>query len=167
MVAAYVSNNPLPSGVTWPARPNAGAISREMEICHLDYPMVAQQLAALRSAMAKKIGLGQIPRKAGVRKSSGRPTAAKAHSSRVNPRAHARKRLAIVVKKAGKTRSPPRLGSGNNLALVVVDCLARSFLAPQPKRANLPRGKSPSRGAFFVGRLASRGLSGSYRTTET
>ena len=37
-----------------------------------DYPMVAPNYAALRSAMAKKIGLGNIPRKAGVRGSSGR-----------------------------------------------------------------------------------------------
>src|SRR5271169_4166799 len=42
-----------------------------------DYPIVAPNYAALRSAMAKKIGLGQIPRKAGVRKSSGRPKGAK------------------------------------------------------------------------------------------
>ena len=41
-----------------------------------DYPMVAPNYAALRSAMAKKIGLGQIWRKAGVRKSSGRSKAA-------------------------------------------------------------------------------------------
>ncbi len=33
-----------------------------------DYPMVAPNYAAQRSALAKKIGLGQIPRKAGVRK---------------------------------------------------------------------------------------------------
>jgi predicted transcriptional regulator len=32
-----------------------------------DYPMVAPNYAALRSAMAKKIGLGQIRRKAGAR----------------------------------------------------------------------------------------------------
>ncbi len=37
-----------------------------------DYPMVAPNYAAQRSAMAKKIGLGNIPRKAGVRGSSGR-----------------------------------------------------------------------------------------------
>jgi len=43
-----------------------------------DYPMVAPNYAALRSAMAKKIGLGNIPRKAGVRRSSGRSKAAKA-----------------------------------------------------------------------------------------
>ena len=42
-----------------------------------DYPMVAPNYAALRSAMAKKLGLGQIPRKAGARKSGGRPQAAK------------------------------------------------------------------------------------------
>jgi predicted transcriptional regulator len=42
-----------------------------------DYPMVAPNYAAQRSALAKKIGLGQIPRKASVRKSSGRPTGAK------------------------------------------------------------------------------------------
>ncbi len=43
-----------------------------------DYPMVAPNYAAQRSAMAKKIGLGNIPRKAGVRRSSGRSKAAKA-----------------------------------------------------------------------------------------
>jgi predicted transcriptional regulator len=42
-----------------------------------DYPMVAPNYAAQRSALAKKIGLGQIPRKAGARKSNGRPKAAK------------------------------------------------------------------------------------------
>ncbi len=42
-----------------------------------DYPMVAPNYAALRSAMAKKIGLGQSPRKAAVRNSSGRSKAAK------------------------------------------------------------------------------------------
>jgi predicted transcriptional regulator len=42
-----------------------------------DYPMVAPNYAALRSAMAKKIGLGQIRRKADARKSSGPSTAAK------------------------------------------------------------------------------------------
>ena len=42
-----------------------------------DYPMVAANYAAQRSALAKKIGLGQIPRKAGVRKSNGRSKAAK------------------------------------------------------------------------------------------
>ena len=43
-----------------------------------DYPMVAPNYTAQRSAMAKKIGLGNIPRKAGVRRSSGRSKAAKA-----------------------------------------------------------------------------------------
>jgi predicted transcriptional regulator len=38
-----------------------------------DYPMVAPSYAAQRSELAKKIGLGQIRRKAGARKSSGRP----------------------------------------------------------------------------------------------
>jgi predicted transcriptional regulator len=33
-----------------------------------DYPMVAPNYAAQRSELAKKIGLGQIPRKAGARK---------------------------------------------------------------------------------------------------
>ena len=42
-----------------------------------DYPMVASNYAAQRSAMAKQIGLGQFARKAGVRKSSGRSKAAK------------------------------------------------------------------------------------------
>jgi predicted transcriptional regulator len=42
-----------------------------------DYPMVAPNYAAQRSALAKKIGLGQIPRKAGPRKSGGRPKAGK------------------------------------------------------------------------------------------
>ena len=42
-----------------------------------DYPMVAPNYAAQRSAMAKQIGLGQFARKAGVRKSSGRSKAAK------------------------------------------------------------------------------------------
>jgi predicted transcriptional regulator len=42
-----------------------------------DYPMVAPNYAAQRSELAKKLGLGQIPRKAGVRKSSSRPKAAK------------------------------------------------------------------------------------------
>jgi len=37
-----------------------------------DYPMVAPNYAAQRSALAKQIGLGQIPRKAGVRKSGSR-----------------------------------------------------------------------------------------------
>jgi hypothetical protein len=38
---------------------------------------------------------------------------------------------------------------GNNLVLVVFDCLARLILAPRPKRANLPRAAF-SRGAAFV-----------------
>ena len=42
-----------------------------------DYPMVAPNYAAQRSALAKKIGLGQISRKAGVRKTSGRSKATK------------------------------------------------------------------------------------------
>lgn len=42
-----------------------------------DYPMVAPNYAAQRSALAKQIGLGQIQRKAGVSKSSGRPKAGK------------------------------------------------------------------------------------------
>ncbi len=42
-----------------------------------DYPMVAPNYAAQRSAMAKQIGLGQFRRQAGARKSSGRPKAAK------------------------------------------------------------------------------------------
>jgi predicted transcriptional regulator len=42
-----------------------------------DYPMVAPNYAAQRSALAKQIGLGQIPRKAGVRKSGGRSNADK------------------------------------------------------------------------------------------
>ena len=42
-----------------------------------DYPIVAPNYAAQRSELAKKMGLGQIPRKAGVRKSSSRPKAAK------------------------------------------------------------------------------------------
>ena len=33
-----------------------------------DYPMVAPNYAAQRSALAKKMGFGRIPRKAGVRK---------------------------------------------------------------------------------------------------
>ena len=37
-----------------------------------DYPMVAPNYAAQRSALAKQFGLGQILRKAGVRKSGGR-----------------------------------------------------------------------------------------------
>ena len=42
-----------------------------------DYPMVAPNYAAQRSALARQIGLGQIPRKAGVRKSGGRSKASK------------------------------------------------------------------------------------------
>jgi hypothetical protein len=68
---------------------------------------------------------------------------------------------------AGRLRSeqrrafcPPFLFDGNNLALVVFDWSARLFLAPQPKRANLPRGRAPLARGFFVGRLAGRGLSG-------
>ncbi len=37
-----------------------------------DYPMVAPNYAAQRSALAKKIGLGQLRGKAGARKSKGR-----------------------------------------------------------------------------------------------
>jgi len=40
-----------------------------------DYPMIAPNYAAQRSALAKKIGLGQTPRKAGTRKSNARPKA--------------------------------------------------------------------------------------------
>ena len=43
-----------------------------------DYPMVAPNYAAQRSALAKKIGLGQIRQKAGARTSKGRSKAAKA-----------------------------------------------------------------------------------------
>jgi predicted transcriptional regulator len=42
-----------------------------------DYPMVAANYAAQRSALAKKIGLGQLAGKARTRKSNGRPKAAK------------------------------------------------------------------------------------------
>src|SRR3984957_5077478 len=42
-----------------------------------DYPMVAPNYAAQRSALAKQIGLGQIRRKAGVRKRVGRSKAEK------------------------------------------------------------------------------------------
>jgi predicted transcriptional regulator len=42
-----------------------------------DYPMVAPNYAAQRSALAKQIGLGQIRRKAGVRKSGVRSKADK------------------------------------------------------------------------------------------
>jgi predicted transcriptional regulator len=40
-----------------------------------DYPMVAPNYAAQRSALAKQIGLGQIRQGAGVRKSAGRSKA--------------------------------------------------------------------------------------------
>ena len=42
-----------------------------------DYPMVAPNYAAQRSALAKKIGLGQISRQAGVRGSGSRSKPAK------------------------------------------------------------------------------------------
>jgi predicted transcriptional regulator len=42
-----------------------------------DYPMVAPNYAAQRSALAKKIGLGQFGGKVRTRKSNGRPKAAK------------------------------------------------------------------------------------------
>jgi predicted transcriptional regulator len=42
-----------------------------------DYPMTAPNYAAQRSAIAKTLGLGQFKRKAGARKSDGRPKAAK------------------------------------------------------------------------------------------
>jgi MucR family transcriptional regulator, transcriptional regulator of exopolysaccharide biosynthesis len=42
-----------------------------------DYPMVAPNYAAQRSAMAKEIGLGQFGRKSGAHKPGGRPKAAK------------------------------------------------------------------------------------------
>jgi predicted transcriptional regulator len=42
-----------------------------------DYPMTAPNYAAQRSAIAKTLGLGQLKRKAGARKSNGRPKAAK------------------------------------------------------------------------------------------
>ncbi len=42
-----------------------------------DYPMVAPNYAAQRSALAKQIGLGQIRRKAGSGKSGGRSKAGK------------------------------------------------------------------------------------------
>jgi predicted transcriptional regulator len=54
------------------------ALYREKWNLPSDYPMVAPNYAAQRSALAKKIGLGQIPRKAGVRRSNSRPKAAKA-----------------------------------------------------------------------------------------
>ena len=43
-----------------------------------DYPMTAPNYAAQRSAIAKTLGLGQVKRKAGARKSNGRPKATKA-----------------------------------------------------------------------------------------
>ena len=42
-----------------------------------DYPMVAPNYAAQRSAIAKTLGLGQLAGKARARKSNGRPKAAK------------------------------------------------------------------------------------------
>jgi predicted transcriptional regulator len=136
IVAAFVSNNPLPKGelpsliqavhiavvslaagpetaqpqieVKEPAVPIRKSITPEFLIClddgkrfkslrrHLaglgltpeqyrekwklpsDYPMVAPNYAAQRSALAKQIGLGQIRQGAGVRKSPGRPKAVKA-----------------------------------------------------------------------------------------
>ena len=102
MVAAFVSNNPLPKSELpalihalhsaverLAAEPESAppqveaktpAVAQYREKWNLpsDYPMVAPNYAAQRSALAKKIGLGQIRRKAGARKSSGRPKAAKA-----------------------------------------------------------------------------------------
>ena len=133
IVAAFISNNPLPRGelpslihavhmavvslaeiaqpqieVKKPAVPIRRSITPEFLIClddgkrfkslrrHLaglgltpeqyrekwklpsDYPMVAPNYAAQRSALAKQIGLGQIRLKAGVRKSGGRSKAVKA-----------------------------------------------------------------------------------------
>jgi predicted transcriptional regulator len=135
IVAAFVSNNPLPKGelpalilaihtaitrlaaepeivppqieVKTPAVPIRRSITPDFLIClddgkrfkslrrHLsghgmtpeqyrekwnlpsDYPMVAPNYAAQRSALAKQIGLGQIRRKAGVRKSVERSKADK------------------------------------------------------------------------------------------
>ena len=135
IVAAFVSNNPLPKGelpslihavhmavvrlgagpesaqsqieVKEPAVPIRKSITPDFLIClddgkrfkslrrHLaglgltpeqyrekwklpsDYPMVAPNYAAKRSALAKQIGLGQIRRGAGVRKSAGRAKAVK------------------------------------------------------------------------------------------
>ena len=135
IVAAFVSNNPLPKGelpslilavhtavvrlaaepesvplqleVKTPAVPIRRSITPDFLIClddgkrfkslrrHLgglgmtpeqyrekwglpsDYPMVAPNYAAHRSALAKQIGLGQIRRKAGARKSDGRSKADK------------------------------------------------------------------------------------------
>ena len=133
IVAAFISNNPLPRGelpslihavhmavvslaeiaqpqieVKEPAVPIRRSITPEFLIClddgkrfkslrrHLaglgltpeqyrekwklpsDYPMVAPNYAAQRSALAKQIGLGQIWLKAGVRKSGGRSKTVKA-----------------------------------------------------------------------------------------
>jgi predicted transcriptional regulator len=136
IVAAFVSNNPLPKGelpslilavhtavvklaagpesvplpieVKTPAVPIRRSITPDFLIClddgrrfkslrrHLtglgltpqqyrekwnlpsDYPMVAPNYAAQRSALAKKIGLGQIRRKSGVRKRAGRSKAGEA-----------------------------------------------------------------------------------------
>jgi predicted transcriptional regulator len=133
IVAAFVSNNPLPKGdlpslilavhtavvrfaaepesvppqleVATPAVPIRGSITPDFLICladgkrfkslrrHLgglgmtpeqyrekwnlppDYPMVAPNYAARRSALAKQSGLGQIRWKAGVRKTAGRSKA--------------------------------------------------------------------------------------------
>jgi predicted transcriptional regulator len=47
-----------------------------------DYPMVAANYAALRSAMAKKIGLGQIRKKAVARTSDAPPSASKRKGGR-------------------------------------------------------------------------------------
>jgi predicted transcriptional regulator len=135
IVAAFVSNNPLPKGelpslilavhtavvrlaaepesvplqfeVKTPAVPIRKSITPDFLIClddgkrfkslrrHLgglgmtpeqyrekwnlppDYPMVAPNYAAQRSALAKQIGLGQIRWKASVRKSVGRSKADK------------------------------------------------------------------------------------------
>jgi predicted transcriptional regulator len=135
IVAAFVSNNPLPKGelpslilavhnavvrlaagpegvplqieVKTPAVPIRRSITPDFLIClddgkrfkslgrHLtglgltpkqyrekwnlpsDYPMVAPNYAAQRSALAKRIGLGQIQWKAGVRKRIGRSKADK------------------------------------------------------------------------------------------
>jgi predicted transcriptional regulator len=135
IVAAFVSNNPLPKGelpslilavhtavvrlaaepesvplqleMKTPAVPIRRSITPDFLIClddgkrfkslrrHLgglgmtaeqyrekwglpsDYPMVAPNYAAHRSALAKQIGLGQIRWKAGVRKSVGRSKADK------------------------------------------------------------------------------------------
>jgi predicted transcriptional regulator len=136
IVAAFVSNNPLPKGelpslilavhtaivrltagpesvplqieVKTPAVPIRRSITPDFLIClddgkrfkslrrHLtglgltpeqyrekwnlpsDYPMVAPNYAAQRSALAKQIGLGQIRWKAGFRKNAGRAKAVRA-----------------------------------------------------------------------------------------